>query len=131
MLNVYALSVKNSRLLFHPAKEVYSLEMFVTDLLSFHKGIRASSTVSTVKLGNLRTTTKFMTTTSVDWENTETKTSVSAGKRKLKMQSVSRSTTTMTKCKQKCKTVIFARNKVFRNGVFYNNARSYFFKPYV
>ena len=67
-----------------------------------------------------------MTTTSVDWENTETKTSVSAGKRKLKMRSVSRSTTTMTKCKHKFKTVMFVRNKVFRNGVFYNNARSYF-----
>ena len=67
-----------------------------------------------------------MTTTSVDWENTETKTSVSAGKRKLKMWSVSRSTTTMTKCKHKCKTVMFVRNRVFRNGVFYNNARSYF-----
>ena len=79
-----------------------------------------------ISLGNLRTTTKFMTTTSVDQENTETKTSVSAGKRKLKMQSVSRSTTTMTKCKHKCKTVMFVRNKVFRNGVFYNNASSYF-----
>ena len=45
-------------------------------------------------LGNLRTTTKFMTTTSVDWERTGTRTSVSAGKRKLKMQSIGRSTTT-------------------------------------
>ena len=45
-------------------------------------------------LGNLRTTTKFTTTTSVDWEKTGTRTSVSAGKRKLKMQSVGRSTTT-------------------------------------
>ena len=34
-------------------------------------------------LGNLRTTTKFMTKTSVDWERTGTRTSVSAGKRKL------------------------------------------------
>ena len=32
-------------------------------------------------LGNLRTTTKFTTTTSVDWEKTGTRTSVSAGKR--------------------------------------------------
>ena len=32
-------------------------------------------------IGNLRTTTKF-TTTSVDWERTGTRTSVSAGKRK-------------------------------------------------
>ena len=35
-------------------------------------------------LGNLRTTTKFTTTTSVDWEKTGSRTSVSAGKRKLK-----------------------------------------------
>ena len=45
-------------------------------------------------LGNLRTTTKFTTTTSVDWEKTGTRTSVSAGKRIRKMQSTSRSTTT-------------------------------------
>ena len=45
-------------------------------------------------IGNLRTTTKFTTTTPVDWEKTGTRTSVSAGKMKLKMQSVSRSTTT-------------------------------------
>ena len=45
-------------------------------------------------IGNLRTTTKFTTTTSVDWEKTGTRKSVSAGKRKLKMQSVGRSTTT-------------------------------------
>ena len=37
-------------------------------------------------IGNLRTTTKFTTTTSVDWEKTGTRTSVLAGKRKLKMQ---------------------------------------------
>ena len=42
---------------------------------------------------NLRTTTKFTMTTSVDWEKTGTRTSVSAGKRKLKMQLVVRSTT--------------------------------------
>ena len=47
-----------------------------------------------VILGNLRTTTKFTTTTSVDWERTGTRTSVSAGKRKLKIQSIGRSTTT-------------------------------------
>ena len=34
-------------------------------------------------IGNLRTTTKFTTTASVDWEKTGTRTSVSAGKRKL------------------------------------------------
>ena len=42
---------------------------------------------SFVAIGNLRTTTKFTTTTSVDWEKTGTRTSVSAGKSKLKMQS--------------------------------------------
>ena len=47
-----------------------------------------------VELGNLRTTTKFTTTMSVDWERIGTRTSVSAGKRKLKMQSIGRSTTT-------------------------------------
>ena len=45
-------------------------------------------------IGNLRTTRKFTTKTSVDWEKTRTRTSVSARKRKLKMQSVGRSTTT-------------------------------------
>ena len=50
MLNVCALSVKTPGLLLHSIKEVYSLEMFVTDLLSFHKEIRATSSVSTVKL---------------------------------------------------------------------------------
>ena len=45
-------------------------------------------------IGNLRTTTKFTTTTSVDWEKTGTGTSVLTGKRKLEMQSVGRSTTT-------------------------------------
>ena len=34
---------------------------------------------------NLRTTTNFTTTTSVDWEKTGTRTSVSAGKRELKV----------------------------------------------
>ena len=45
-------------------------------------------------LGNLRTTTKFTTTTSVYRERTGARTSVSEGKRKLKMQSIGRSTTT-------------------------------------
>ena len=45
-------------------------------------------------IGNLRTTRKITTMTSVDWEKTGTRTSVSARKRKLKMQSVGRSTTT-------------------------------------
>ena len=80
-----------------------------------------------ITIGNLRTTTKFTTTTSVDWEKTGTRTSVSAGKRKVKMQSVDDD----TECKHRYKTVMFVRNKVFRNGVFQNNARSYLFKLYV
>ena len=50
--------------------------------------------VFAARLGNLRTTTKFTTTTSVDSEKTGTRTSVSVGKKKFKMQSVGRSTTT-------------------------------------
>ena len=50
--------------------------------------------VFAARLGNLRTTTKFTTTTSVDWEKTGTRTSVSVAKRKLKMQLVGNSTTT-------------------------------------
>ena len=46
-------------------------------------------------LGNLRTTTKFTTTTSVDQESTGTRTSVSAGNRKLKMQFLGRTTTAL------------------------------------
>ena len=57
-------------------------------------GHRPLSQVVRVLLGNLRTTTKFTTTTSVDWERTGKRTSVSAGKRKLKMLSIGRSTTT-------------------------------------
>ena len=48
--------------------------------------------VSNKTIGNLRTTTKFTTTASVNWEKTGTGTSVSVGKRKLKMQLVGRST---------------------------------------
>ena len=40
--------------------------------------------VATVATRNLRITTKFTTTTSVDRESTGTRTSVSAGNRKLK-----------------------------------------------
>ena len=46
-------------------------------------------------LGNLRSTTKFTTTTSVDRESTGARTSVSAGNRKLKMQSLGRTTTAL------------------------------------
>ena len=55
------------------------------------------------KIGNLRTTTKFTTTMSVDWQRTGTRTSVSAAKRKLKMQSVGRSTTTTLNVKTNVK----------------------------
>ena len=48
-----------------------------------------------VILGNLRSTTKFTTTTSVDRESTGARTSVSAGNRKLKMQSLGRTTTAL------------------------------------
>ena len=58
------------------------------------RDVTMAKIVGTNKLGNLRTTTKFTTTTSVDWERTGTRTSVSAGKRKLKMKSIGRSTTT-------------------------------------
>ena len=50
---------------------------------------------STQLLGNLRSTTKFTTTTSVDRESTGARTSVSAGNRKLKMQSLGRTTTAL------------------------------------
>ena len=59
-------------------------------------------------IGNLRTTTKFTTTTSVDRESTGTRTSVSARKRKLKMQSVGRTTTALN-----VNTKLFVRDKVF------------------
>ena len=55
---------------------------------------RCGSQVQPTKIGNLRTTTKFTTTTSVDWEKTGTRTSVSSGKMNVKMRSVGRSTTT-------------------------------------
>ena len=70
-------------------------------------------TVLNLLLGNLRTTTNFTTTTSVDWEKTGTRTSVSAGK------AIGRQVDDDdTECKHKCKTVMFVRNKVFWNGVF-------------
>ena len=55
-----------------------------------------TATEDTTATLHLRTTTKFTTTASVDWERTGTRTSVSAGKRKLKMQAIGRSTTTTT-----------------------------------
>ena len=50
---------------------------------------------SSLSLGNLRSTTNFTTTTSVDRESTGARTSVSAGNRKLKMQSLGRTTTAL------------------------------------
>ena len=76
-----------------------------------------------IAVGNLRTTTKFTTTMSVDLERTGTRSSVSAGKRKLKMQSFVRSTNVNKNVRLWC---LFAR-KFFRNGVFYVLR----FKPYV
>ena len=64
----------------------------------FYKEVQKNSQyfvgVSNKTIGNLRTTMKFTTTTSVDWEKTGMGMSVLAGKRKLKMQSVSKSTMT-------------------------------------
>ena len=74
-----------------------------------------------MQLGNLRTTTKFTTTTSVDWEKTGTRTSVWAGKRKLRMQSVGRS----------CKTVMFGRNRVFSQWRLLKQCKILSFKLYV
>ena len=73
--------------------------------------------------------TKFTTTTSVDWEKTGTRTSVSAGKKKLKMQSVGRSTTTTlnvnTNVKLWCS---FATNFFAR---LLKQCKILLFKPYV
>ena len=60
--------------------------------MKVHQNTRSSFRYEVI--GNLRTTTKFTTSTSVDWEKTATRTSVSAGKRKVKMHSVGRSTMT-------------------------------------
>ena len=72
-------------------------------------------------IGNLRTTTKSTTTTSVDWERTGTRTSVSAGKRKHKMKSIGRSMTTTLNVNKHVGVVqlwcSFA-TKLFRKGVF-------------
>ena len=70
--------------------------VLIINLLGKELTPRACMGDGDLALGNLRTTTKFTTTTSVDWERTGTRTSVSAGKRKLKMQSIDRTTTTTT-----------------------------------
>ena len=57
--------------------------------------------------------TKFMTKMSVDWEKTGTRTSVSAGKRKLEDADGRQVDDDDTECKDKCKTVMFVRNKAF------------------
>ena len=64
--------------------------------------------------GDLRTTTKFRKTTSVDWEKTGTRTSVSAAKRKLKMQLVSESTTTTLNVNANVKLCCLFATKFFR-----------------
>ena len=56
-----------------------------------------TSGVTCKTIGNLKTTTKFTTTKSVDCEKTGTRTSFSAGKRDVKMQSFGWSTTTTLK----------------------------------
>ena len=70
------------------------------------------------KIGNLRTTTKFTTTMSVDWQRTGTRTSVSAAKRKLKMQSVGRSTTTTLNVKTNVKLWCSFATKFFEMASF-------------
>ena len=80
--------------------------------------------------GNLRTTTKFTTTTSVDWEKTGTRTSVSAGKRKLKMQSVGRSTTTTLNVNTNVKLWCSFATKFFAMASF-KTMQDLIFKPYV
>ena len=74
-----------------------NLEMFLvtwTRCSALHQQWVESEVVQH-QIGNLRTTTKFTTTTSVDWESTGTRTSVSAGNRELKMQSHGRTTTAL------------------------------------
>ena len=66
----------------------YSTHDCVGSVRQFFNRVNAS-------LGNLRSTTKFTTTTSVDRESTGARTSVSAGNRKLKMQSLGRTTTAL------------------------------------
>ena len=81
-------------------------------------------------IGNLRTTTKFTTTTSVDWEKTGTRTSVSAGKRKLKMRSVGRSTTTTLNVNTNVKLWCAFATKFFAMAPV-KTMRGLIFKPYV
>ena len=54
----------------------------------FHRYINDWNSLPSEVIGNLRTVTKFTTTTSVDCEKIATRTSFSAGKRILKMLSV-------------------------------------------
>ena len=77
---------------FHPVFGITRLYIFFEETINIKESF-AFSPGQIYMLGNLRTTTKFTTTTSVDWEKTGTRTSVSAGKRKVKMRSVGRSTT--------------------------------------
>ena len=81
-------------------------------------------------IGNLRTTTKFTTTTSVDWEKTGTRTSVLAGKRKLKMQWVGRSTTTTLNVNTNVKLWCSFATKFFAMASF-KTMQDLIFKPYV
>ena len=69
------------------------VSFFLTEALKECEGRRrAVCRCGTIR--ELKNTTKFTTTTSVDWEKTGPRTAVSAGKRILKMQSAGRSTTT-------------------------------------
>ena len=64
----------------HNSKRLTSIDQWNMVFAAVYTFIRKLALI-----GNLRTTTKFTTTTSVDWEKTGTRKSVSAGKKKLKM----------------------------------------------
>ena len=70
------------------------------------------------RIGNLRTTTKFTTTTSVDRERTGTRRSVSAGKRKLKMRSIGRLTTTKLNVNKQVEVVERSQQSFFAEASF-------------
>ena len=65
---------------FHPVFSITRFYIFFEETINIKEGF-AFSPGQIYILGNLRTPTKFTTTTSVDWEKTGTRTSVSAGKK--------------------------------------------------
>ena len=65
---------------FHPVFSITRFYIFFEETINIKESF-AFSPGQIYILGNLRTPTKFTTTTSVDWEKTGTRTSVSAGKK--------------------------------------------------